>query len=177
MFILYGVVAGLVAGLLLGGRIERLGDLGIRWAWLAVAGLVVQLVIFLTPAGDALGPLAPWVYALSTAAILAVILVNLRVPGLALVALGAAGNLAAIVANGGYMPVSPQALASLGWEEAPGYSNSAATADPVLAPLTDIFAMPSWLPFANVFSVGDVLIAIGIAVTIALAMRRDPASA
>ena len=36
-------------------------------------------------------------------------------------------------------------------------------------------ALPSWLPFANVFSVGDVLIGIGVAVTIALAMRADPA--
>ena len=26
------------------------------------------------------------------------------------------------------------------------------------APLTDIFALPAWLPFANVFSIGDVLI-------------------
>ena len=37
---------------------------------------------------------------------------------------------------------------------------------PRLAPLTDIFAMPRWLPFANVFSVGDVLIGVGVA-------RRD----
>jgi hypothetical protein len=176
VFILYGVVAGLVVGLLAGGRVDRLADLRIRWAWLAIAGLAAQVVLFLTPTGEALGPAAPWLYAGSTTAILVVILANLRVPGLALVAVGAACNLAAIVANGGYMPVSPAALASLGWAEAPGYSNSAAIADPALAPLTDVLAMPSWLPFANVFSVGDVLIAIGLAATIALAMRRRPAT-
>jgi hypothetical protein len=38
--------------------------------------------------------------------------------------------------------------------------------------LTDVFAMPAWLPFANVFSVGDILIAAGVATTIVLAMRR-----
>ena len=172
MFILYGVVAGLVAGLLAGGRIERLADLRIRWAWLAIAGLAAQVVLFVPTVGDTLGAVAPLVYAGSSAAILAVILANLRVPGLALVAAGAACNVAAILANGGYMPVSAEALASLGWEEPPGYSNSAAVADPALAPLTDIFAMPSWLPFANVFSVGDVLIAVGVAATVALAMRR-----
>ncbi|MCU0504328.1 MAG: DUF5317 domain-containing protein [Chloroflexi bacterium] len=177
MFILYGVAAGLVVGLVSGGRIGRLADLRIRWAWLAIAGLAVQVLLFLTPVGDALGPVAPWAYAGSTAAILAVILANLRVPGLAIVAVGAASNLLAIVANGGYMPVSPGALATLGWEEPPGYSNSAAVGDPSLAPLTDIFAMPPWLPFANVFSIGDVLIAIGIAATIALAMRRAPREA
>lgn len=172
MFILYGVVAGLAVGLLAGGRIERLADLRIRWAWLAIAALAAQVVLFLPSVGDALGPVAPWVYAGSSAAIFAVILANMRVPGLALVAAGAACNLAAIIANGGYMPVSAGALASLGWDEPPGYSNSAAVADPALAPLTDLFAMPPWFPFANVFSLGDVLIAVGIAATIALAMRR-----
>jgi hypothetical protein len=176
VFILYGVIAGLVVGRLAGGRVDRLADLRIRWAWLAIAGLAAQVVLFLPTIGDALGPVAPWLYAGSTAAILAVILVNLRIPGLALVAAGAACNLAAIIANGGYMPVSPAALASLGWEQAPGYSNSATIADPALAPLTDVLAMPSWLPFANVFSVGDVLIAVGLAATIALAMRRRPAT-
>lgn len=174
MFILYGVVAGLAVGLLTGGRIERLADLHIRWAWLAIAALAAQVVLFLPSVGDALGPVAPWAYAGSSAAIFAVILANMGVPGLALVAAGAACNLAAIIANGGYMPVSAGALASLGWDEPPGYSNSATVANPTLAPLTDIFAMPSWLPFANVFSLGDVLIAVGIAATIALAMRRRP---
>ena len=31
------------------------------------------------------------------------------------------------------------------------------TAEPALGPLTDRFALPAWLPLANVFSVGDVL--------------------
>ncbi len=43
--------------------------------------------------------------------------------------------------------------------------------DPALRPLTDIFALPTWLPAANVFSVGDVLIGVGVAVVIALGMR------
>jgi multisubunit Na+/H+ antiporter MnhE subunit len=43
---------------------------------------------------------------------------------------------------------------------------------PALAPLTDIFALPTWLPGANVFSIGDVLIGLGIALVIVLAMHR-----
>ncbi len=35
---------------------------------------------------------------------------------------------------------------------------------PALWILTDIFALPPPMPFANVFSIGDVLIAIGVAV-------------
>ena len=45
-----------------------------------------------------------------------------------------------------------------------------------MAPLTDIFALPTWLPFTNVFSIGDILIALGIAIAVATAMRR-PATA
>ena len=42
-----------------------------------------------------------------------------------------------------------------------------------LRPLTDIFALPGWLPGANVFSLGDVLIGVGVAVVIALGMREQ----
>jgi len=56
-------------------------------------------------------------------------------------------------------------------------SSGAAVARPVLEPLTDIFALPRWVPFSNVFSVGDVFIATGVAVVIAWAMRRTRAGA
>lgn len=171
MFILYAVVAGIVAGYVLGGRLGRLAGLRIRWTWLAFAGLLVQVVLFSPIGGRLAGDLGPAVYVGSTVAVLAVVLANLRIPGLALVALGSASNLAAILANGGYMPADPDALASLGESVDDAYSNSAIVADPVLRPLTDIFAMPAWLPFANVFSIGDVLIGLGIAVAIAMAMR------
>jgi hypothetical protein len=39
--------------------------------------------------------------------------------------------------------------------------------------LTDLVALPAWLPLANVFSVGDVLIGIGIALTLAFGMRAS----
>jgi hypothetical protein len=54
---------------------------------------------------------------------------------------------------------------------AAGYSNSVEMANPALAPLTDIFALPAWVPATNVFSVGDVLIMLGIAVAIVVQMR------
>jgi Family of unknown function (DUF5317) len=77
------------------------------------------------------------------------------------------------VANGGYMPVSPEALGS--HVPGGGYSNSVLLRDPALAPLVDIFALPSWLPAANVFSIGDVLIGLGVATAIVVQMRRGGA--
>ena len=76
----------------------------------------------------------------------------------------------AILANGGYMPADPAAFGSV-FKLTPGYSNSVVVADPALRPLTDIFALPAAFPLANVFSIGDVLIGIGLVLTIAIAMR------
>lgn len=178
MFIILAVPIGLVLGFLMGGRLDRLSEIRFEWAWLAVVGLAVQVLLFSTPIGGSFrGGVGEAIYVASTGLVLVAVWRNLRVPGLALVALGAISNLAAIVANGGVMPTTPEALAAAGLDPLDGFSNSAVLEDPALAPLTDIFALPPWLPFANVFSIGDVLIALGIVIVIAVGMRRgDPAS-
>ena len=174
MFILYAFPIGLLAGWLLGGRLDGLLALRLRWVPLALVGLIVQVVLFTEPFGSWPAGLVPAVYQASTLMVFVAVLRNLTVPGVAIIAVGAACNLAAIVANGGWMPADPAALDSVGGLP-DGASNSIVIADPVLGPLTDLFALPSWLPLSNVFSVGDVLIGVGIAVTIALAMRRPRA--
>jgi len=176
MFMLWAIPVGIVVGLLVGGRIGNLSGFRFRWGWLAVAGLLVQVVLF-SPTGDALaGDLGPAIYLASTAAVLVAVLRNLRQPGMAVVALGSVANLAAISANGGFMPASAEALAAAGLP--PGdHLNSIVVANPALQALTDIYAIPAGLPMANVFSIGDVLIALGIVWTIAAAMRRRAAGA
>lgn len=176
MFILYAVPVGIVAGYLLGGRMDRLAAVRFRWAPLALLGLAVQVALFSDPLAEAVSEAGPPIYVASTALVLVAVLRNLGIPGVAIVALGAASNLVAILANGGYMPADAGALAAIGGIE-PGYSNSSTLANPALAPLTDIFAIPTWVPFANVFSVGDLLIGIGVAATIAIGMRRNGAGA
>jgi hypothetical protein len=173
LFIVYAVPVGLVAGLLLGGRIGALAGLRIRWAWLAVAGFVVQLTIYTMQVGNLLGDAVPVVYVLSNVAVLAAVLRNLALPGMSIIAAGAVCNLAAIIANGGFMPADPGALAIAGVDTS-GPTNSIVVADPALRFLTDIFAIPAAIPLANVFSFGDVLIGIGVATVIAMAMRADP---
>jgi hypothetical protein len=174
MFLLYALIAGLILGFLFGGRLSGLLEIRFRWSALMVAGLVVQIVLFSDAVAARVGALGPPIYVGSTAAVLIAVVRNFRVTGLPIVVLGAVSNLAAIVANGGFMPASPGALASLGISPGAIYSNSAVVPNPALWPLTDIFALPRWIPFANVFSVGDVLIGVGVAVTIVVAMRRQP---
>ena len=177
MFILYAVVIGLVLGFLFGGRLTGLATIDFRWPWLAIGGFLVQVALFSDVVRTGVGSFGPPLYVASTAAVLAAVVRNIRIPGLAIVAVGAASNFVAIVSNGGFMPASADAFASLGGGLNEGYTNSAIVADPAFEPLTDIYALPSWLPFANVFSIGDVLIAIGVVVVIVLGMRARVPSA
>jgi hypothetical protein len=171
VILLASIPIGILVGLALGGRLEGFARVHLRWAWLAVAGLIVQVALF-TPAGDALaGGLGPAIYVASTAAVLVAVLGNWRLTGMPIVALGALSNLVAIIANGGAMPADPGALAAAGLDGPGAHTNSVVLANPALQPLTDIFAIPAGVPLANVFSVGDVLIGLGIVVVIAKAMR------
>jgi hypothetical protein len=175
MFILYAVIIGLLVGLAVGGRPAGLAELRFRWPWIFMTGLAVQLVLFSDAVTERIGESGMPIYVASTLVVLVAVLGNWRIPGMLVVALGALSNLVAIVANGGYMPASTDAMAALGKVPKTVYSNSVVVPDPALAPLTDIFALPTWLPFANVFSAGDVLIGIGVVLVLALTMRR-PAS-
>jgi uncharacterized protein DUF5317 len=174
MFILYALVIGLAVGFLAGGRPAGLSQLQFRWPGVMLAGLLVQVVLFSDQVSAWIGSAGPPIYVASTAAVLLAVVANRRITGMPVVALGAASNFAAIVANGGFMPAARGALQGLGKGDSTVYSNSVVARDPALAPLTDIFSLPTWLPFANVFSIGDVLIGAGVAIVIVAAMRRMP---
>jgi len=176
MFILYALPVGLLLGLLLGGRLSGLAGVQFRWAAVAVVGFAIQVVLFSGPVIATVGDAGPPIYVLSTALVLVAVLRNVAIRGMAVVALGAASNLVAIVANGGYMPADPAAAAEFGRGAETVYSNSRIIEAPALAPLTDVMALPQWLPFTNIVSVGDVLIAVGIAIVIAAAMRAGRSS-
>ena len=171
MFILYGLLVGIVTGLVSGGRLAGLARLELRWVPLAIVGLLVQLALFSAFMTERVAGMGPPLYIGSTLLVLAAVLRNVCVRGMPLLAIGAITNLAAIVANGGFMPTTAEAIAASGHSVASGYSNSAFLEHPRLGFLTDVFALPPWLPMANVFSIGDVLIAMGVAWIIVSAMR------
>ena len=155
------VVLSALAVPLSGGRLGALAELRLRhvWAVYVALGLGV-LAIELPGLPDGLRSLL-LVAAYPVGAVF--LAANWRVPGVPLVALGAGLNLLAIAANGGVMPASPDALAAAGLPVGgPGFRNSDAVADPRLAFLGDVFAIPAAWPLSNVFSVGDVLIGAGL---------------
>jgi len=167
------LVLGLAAGYLGGGRLRRLQHLRLALPWLAVAALALQVVAF-TPLAAPLPAAAVVALHLASYALLVwFVLANRRHRGLLVAGLGMGLNLAAIAANGGYMPASRAALelAGMGGRPATEHNSTVIGEGTRLPFLGDVFAVPSWVPFANVFSVGDVLIVAGVAWLLAAAMR------
>ena len=155
------VVLSALAVPLSGGRLGALVDLRLRHVWAVYVALALGvLAIGLPGLPDGLRSLL-LVAAYPVGAVF--LAANWRVPGIVLTALGAALNLLAITANGGVMPTSPAAMARAGLVDDPGFQNSTVLADPRLAFLGDVFAIPASWPLSNVFSIGDVLIAAGLA--------------
>jgi len=100
---------------------------------------------------------------------------NIRLPGIWLTAFGSAANAVTITLNGGVLPASAAALSAAGWDpDDSGFSNSASLASPHLAVLGDNYVTPSWVPFANVYSLGDVLIIAGVVLLVEGLTRRRP---
>lgn len=176
MLLLYSIAAGLLLGRLAGGRVRNLERVRFAWWQLALAGLAVQLFLFADIIQERVGAEGPVIYVLSTVAVLAALLRNVRLPGLPILATGGILNLVVILANGGYMPSSPDA-----WLELTGmaaipvahYSNVVLIGPDTLLPfLGDVFVFPRPLPMATAFSVGDAIIALGAMVFLVTAMRR-----
>jgi hypothetical protein len=162
MFLVATVVLSALTVPLAGGRLDALAELRLQRVWAIYAALALAVL------GVGLPGLPDWarsgllVAAYPVGAVF--VLANRWLPGMPLAALGAALNLLAIAANGGVMPASEAALAAAGLPaDDPGFESSTVVDDPRLEFLGDVFAIPASWPLSNVFSVGDVLIGLGLA--------------
>jgi hypothetical protein len=159
-------------GLLLGGKPSNLARLPLRKTWMIFLALGIQVVAFPAPSMPwSIGDLTARVlWLISYALLISAAVPNRRITGVPVMALGLALNLAAILSNRGHMPVLPSALRAEGKAYAVHY-NSIAAAKPHLAWLVDRWAVPGWMPMGNVFSVGDIVIALGAAIVVLAAMQ------
>jgi hypothetical protein len=147
---------------LFGGSLGRLATARIKGGWTIALAVVLQVVIISVIPKQMLGWRGQTVELASYVLAVAFLVINRRVPWLWLVGLGGLCNLVAIGANAGVMPASPVALRAVGRVRHPGqFMNSTVLSHPHLAWLGDNFSVPRTLPLANVFSVGDVLLAVG----------------
>lgn len=169
--LLTGIVVGLLLGLALGGRLSALINVRLRYAALLFAAIILRYgTQILISQGVALADtLRVPLFALAFGTLIAGLWLNRRSPGLLLALVGVAFNATAILANGGYMPVSLAAIDSAGLSPAELDPTYHVVLPPDLGtdflrmagPLGDIIPFPvPVLP--NVVSLGDILISVGL---------------
>lgn len=181
MFILYAVVFGLILGYATKGRLQYMTLRPMYWKALALFAFAIQLIIFSNLSFIAELPdmiIVIFHYA-SYIFLLAFVIRNFKNLGITVVGIGILLNSLVIFLNGGHMPTLPQNFknTSVGksadiLNQGETVHNSAKLTGQTLLPwLGDIFYLPSWVPLSNVFSIGDILIALGICIYIVINMH------
>jgi hypothetical protein len=173
MFLLETLFLSFAIAFLRGGKIGKLADLDFRWPWLLLLALFLKFSVYF-PFGESyyhfVSAYSALRHLLSYALVVSFLLVNLDLKGFALIPFGTLLNLLAIVFNGGFMPASRVSLIKSGLGELVPYylqnggywNNSVLMGSRThLSFLGDVFYLPLPAPFYNVFSIGDILIAIG----------------
>ena len=181
MFILYAVVLGIVLGYAAKGKIVNISKRPLYWKLLPAVALAIQLVIFSKLELIKTLPVQFIVifHLVSYILLIVFLIKNINNSGIAIAGTGIFLNSLVIFMNGGYMPAIPDNVKNTSFNSTAELINRGETVnnsikltnDTFLPWLGDIFHMPSWMPFSNVFSIGDVLIAAGICVYIIVNMR------
>jgi hypothetical protein len=186
MILAAAILSAVLIGLARGGRLGQLANLPLRWAWIALVafGLQIYLIYFPEPVSEGISSPRVIVLIFSYALLFAIVWKNRALPGFWLIALGFLSNFAVMLLNGGYMPITPEALAQVGHSRnilspEPG-ARVRATKDIVLPGdqttawwLSDILVLPPPFPIPSVFSLGDVAIALGAFQLIQYGMSTD----
>jgi len=181
--LLGGVALGLIVGLLAGGRIGNLVAVRLRWIGLLFGAVIVRFLAeaALIRGNELAETLRLPLFAAAYGALLVGLWANRRHPGILIAAVGILGNAIAILANGGFMPVWEPSLTAAGF--------GSADVDPLLHVLLPASVDGSFLlhagllgdvipgpfPFVrDVISVGDLLIAAGLAFFLFATLVRSP---
>jgi hypothetical protein len=174
MILVVAVVIGLAAGFLkakLKGEPYR--PIELKHLWLVLVATLPQILAFFLPATRERIPnqWIPFILISTQIILLVFVWLNRKVPSMWLLGLGLVLNFAVITLNSGWMPITPEILEVQGAPEGSwqigsrhGYSKDLVlTKDStILWILSDILTLPDWIPYRVVFSIGDVIIALGI---------------
>ena len=182
MLFLLAILIGMAVGALRRGRLSNLPSLRLCRVWILLLALLIQVLIFPLFTSQPLFPyaIAP-LHLISYALVLVWIAMNLRTRAMWMVGAGGALNFLVLSVNGGYMPVSLDAMVQAGHARTASHLAEAGVYANVIPMggetrlnfLGDILAMPDWVPLAGVFSLGDIVIAAGIVWLIAKGMMGN----
>lgn len=158
---------------LLGGSFGTLATARLRAIGLVPIALAVQVVVISVATGLP-RPVLAVAHVATYAAMGVVVLANRQVIGVVVAGAGGLCNGLVIAINGGTLPASRAAELATRPPTASGLPNSAALAHPHLGFLGDVWATPSWLPLHNVYSIGDVVLLIGVCWAVHALAGSDP---
>ena len=173
----FGIIFGIIVGFILKGKITYLADLKLQGFSLVIISLAVQLIVLATPLAS-----LPWlvehgnlVYVISMDVLLLGLLYNRRFGwSFWFIIIGTACNIIVIAQNAGAIPVDLPKLSLATGESVASISDKFAAhtelsyrtplvADSQLSWMGDVIYIP-FFPFnSNVYSIGDMLVAIGLA--------------
>src|SRR5262245_51258538 len=177
-----GIALGLLLGLLLGGRIERLADLRLKFLPLLFTGVIVRFgtELFIQLGVGWADTLRVPLFGLAYGLLLFTLWQNRGYPGLALAFVGVASNALVIMVNAGYMPVWLPAYTAAGLTLPMGtvlHTPLPLELGPEfllrLGPLADIIPIPI-PPLNNVASVGDLFLTGGLSFFLFSTVLRIP---
>jgi hypothetical protein len=176
MILALAVVVGLIASLIRyrGSALDRIAAISLRCTWLVLLALALQVPLLRAPAGlrQQIG-VQQVVFLASHLLLLAFVGLNWRSTAVKIVGLGVVCNLIVILANGGLMPITPETLVQINqgsslaqWPSGAHYGYSKDIILPrqgtALWLLSDILVLPPPFLWPTAFSLGDLIIAIGI---------------
>ncbi len=163
MILIAATLIGVLSVPFFGGKLRRLAVLPLERMWVVWVAIVLQIAVFEVLHSTLPLPVSQGLHLLTYAIALSFLVINRHIPGAIVIWIGATSNLLVIAANGGIMPASPGAWERAGLAAVPDsqFENSNLVDDARLSFLGDVFALPAGWPLANVFSIGDVIIAIG----------------
>jgi hypothetical protein len=178
MILALAVVVGFAASLVrYRGRVfGQIAAIPLRSLWLAPLALVLQWPLLRAPADPPKGLVVQTtLFLLSYLVLLGFVWLNRRLIGVLIAGLGIVCNLVVIVVNGGLMPITPDTLAAINagsrseqWPVGDHYGHSKdiilLRQDTKLWALSDLLVIPPPFPKPFAFSLGDLLIAVGIVV-------------
>ena len=176
--VVLGLIVATVAGAVRqrGPVINQITSLPLPWVWLVLLAVVLQYPLLRAPSGPPEQVDQQKVlFLVSHLLLLAFVWRNRRLPGMQIVGLGVLCNLSVILANGGFMPIAPEALVRINpgsslaqWPAGFHYGHSKdlilLRTNTVLWGLSDWLVLPPPFPWPTAFSLGDLLIAVGIVV-------------
>ncbi len=175
MILVAAFVLSVAWGLAQGGSLRAVASLPLRGGGIALLAFALQIYLIYFPEARAEGLFSARVLILIASYLLlfAVIWKNRALPGVWVIGAGLVANFTVMLANGGYMPITREALAAVGHLQnvtnAEAGARVLATKDVVLPHeqtnlwfLSDIFVAPPPFPIPSVFSLGDAFIAVGV---------------